>query len=52
MQNLEHVRFPEEAGVSSQGILNYIAAREEAGLEHHAILGDEAGRGIVMLTAA
>ncbi len=37
MQQLEHVRFPEEAGVSSQGILNYIAAREEAGLEHHAI---------------
>lgn len=37
MQTLEHVRFPEEAGVSSQGILNYIAAREEAKLEHHAI---------------
>jgi len=37
MQHLEHVRFPEEAGVSSQGILNYIAAREEAKLEHHAI---------------
>ncbi len=37
MQQLEYVRFPEEAGVSSQGILNYIAAREEAGLEHHAI---------------
>lgn len=37
MQQLEHVRFPEEAGVSSRGILNYIAAREEAGLEHHAI---------------
>ena len=37
MQTLEHVRFPEEAGVSSQGILNYITAREEAGLEHHAI---------------
>ncbi len=37
MQQLEHVRFPEEAGVSSQGILNYIAAREEAKLEHHAI---------------
>ena len=37
MQQLEHVRFPEEAGISSQGILNYIAAREEAGLEHHAI---------------
>ena len=37
MQQLEHVRFPEEAGVSSKGILNYIAAREEAGLEHHAI---------------
>ena len=26
MQQLKHVRFPEEAGVSSQGILNYIAA--------------------------
>ena len=37
MQYLPHVRVPEEAGVSSQGILNYIAAREEAGLEHHAI---------------
>ena len=37
MQQLEHVRFPEEAGVSSRGILNYIAARKEAGLEHHAI---------------
>ena len=37
MQQLEHVRFPEEARISSQGILNYIAAREEAGLEHHAI---------------
>ena len=37
MQTLEHVRFPEEAGVSSQGILNYIVAREEAKLEHHAI---------------
>ncbi|MBR6666750.1 MAG: serine hydrolase [Clostridia bacterium] len=37
MQQLEHVRFPEEAGISSRGILNYIAAREEAGLEHHAI---------------
>ena len=37
MQQLEHVRFPEEAGISSKGILNYIAAREEAGLEHHAI---------------
>ena len=37
MQQLEHVRFPEEAGISSQGILNYIAAREAAGLEHHAI---------------
>ena len=37
MQRLEHVRFPEEAGISSQGILNYIAAREKAGLEHHAM---------------
>ena len=37
MQQLSHVRFPEEASLSSQGILNYIAAREEAGLEHHAI---------------
>ena len=37
MQQLEHVRFPEEAGISSQGILNYIVAREAAGLEHHAI---------------
>ena len=37
MQQLEHVRFPEEAGISSQGILDYIAARQKAGLEHHAI---------------
>ena len=37
MQQLEYVRFPEDAGISSQGILNYIAAREAAGLEHHAI---------------
>ncbi len=37
MMALETVRFPEEAGISSQGICNYIAAREEAGLEHHAI---------------
>ena len=37
MQALESVRFPEEAGVSSRGILNYIAAREATGLEHHAI---------------
>ena len=37
MQQLEHVRFPEEAGVSSAGILSYIKARGEAGLEHHAI---------------
>ena len=37
MQQLEYVRFPEDAGISSKGILNYIAAREEAGLEHHAI---------------
>ena len=37
MQTLEHVRFPEDAGVSSTGILSYIKAREEAKLEHHAI---------------
>ena len=37
MQQLEHGRFPEEAGVSSAGILSYIKARKEAGLEHHAI---------------
>ncbi len=37
MQELYAVSRPEEAGVSSRGILNYIAAREEAGLEHHAI---------------
>ena len=37
MQQLEHVRYPEETGISSRGILNYIAAREEARLEHHAI---------------
>lgn len=37
MQKLETVRFPEEAGVSSNGILSYIKAHEEAGLEHHAI---------------
>ena len=37
MQQLPHAARPEDAGVSSQGILNYIKAREEAGLEHHAI---------------
>ncbi len=37
MQELERVHFPEEAGVSSAGILSYIEAREAAGLEHHAI---------------
>ena len=37
MQQLEYVRLPEDAGISSKGILNYIAAREAAGLEHHAI---------------
>jgi len=37
MQQLPFAARPEDAGVSSQGILDYIAAREEAGLEHHAI---------------
>lgn len=37
MQQLPFAVRPEDAGVSSQGILDYIAAREEAGLEHHAI---------------
>lgn len=37
MQKLEYARFPEEVGVSSQGILDYITARDEAKLEHHAI---------------
>ena len=37
MQKLPCVRRPEDAGVSSAGILNYIAARNEAGLEHHAL---------------
>ena len=37
MQKLSFAARPEDAGVSSQGILDYIAARAEAGLEHHAI---------------
>ncbi|MBQ2954431.1 MAG: serine hydrolase [Clostridia bacterium] len=37
MQQLPFAARPEDAGVSSQGILDYIAAREDAGLEHHAI---------------
>ena len=37
MQKLCFAARPEDVGVSSQGILDYIAAREEAGLEHHAI---------------
>ena len=37
MQMLPFAACPEDAGVSSQGILNYIAAREEAGIEPHAL---------------
>lgn len=37
MQQLSFAARPEDAGISSQGILDYIAAREEAGLEHHAL---------------
>lgn len=37
MQQLEFARFPEEAGVSSAGLLAYLEAREAAGAEHHAI---------------
>ncbi len=37
MQKLFFAARPEDAGISSRGILDYIAAREEAGLEHHAI---------------
>ncbi len=37
MHHLPFAAHPEDAGVSSQGILDYIAAREDAGLEHHAL---------------
>lgn len=37
MQQLEHVRHPEDAGISSAGLLAYLNAREAAGVEHHAI---------------
>lgn len=37
MQQLESVCRPEDAGVSSAGLLSYLNAREAAGVEHHAI---------------
>ena len=37
MQHMPFALRPEDAGVSSQGILDYIAAREEARIEPHAI---------------
>ena len=37
MQQLLYAARPEDAGVSSRGILDYIAAREEAGIEPHAL---------------
>lgn len=37
MQQLPFAARPEDVGVSSQGILNYIAARQQAGIEHHAV---------------
>ncbi len=37
MQELFFAARPEDAGISSQGILDYIATREKAGLEHHAV---------------
>ena len=37
MQQLPFAARPEDAGVSSQGILDFIAAREEAGVETHAL---------------
>lgn len=38
MQHLPVVRFPEDAGVSSRGILTYLDAVRDAKLEHHALL--------------
>jgi len=37
MQQLPFAARPEDAGISSRGILDYIAAREEAGIEPHAL---------------
>ena len=37
MQHLCYAARPEDAGVSSQGIIDYIAAREQAGIEPHAL---------------
>lgn len=37
MQQLPHCARPEEAGVASQGILDYIAARQENGIQPHAL---------------
>ena len=37
MQMLPYVSRPEDAGISSRGILNYLDAVKEAGLEHHAV---------------
>ncbi len=37
MQQLTFAARPEDAGVSSKGILDYIAARKEAGIEPHAL---------------
>lgn len=36
--NWKIAAFPEEAGVSSKGLLKYLDAVERSGLEHHAIL--------------
>ena len=38
MQPWEIASCPEEAGVSSKGILSYLDAVEKAGIEHHSIL--------------
>lgn len=37
MQELLYAKRPEDVGVSSQGILDFIAAREKAGVETHAL---------------
>ena len=38
MKPWENVSVPEEAGISSKGLLRYLDAVEAAGLEHHSIL--------------
>ena len=52
MQQLPLARCPEEAGVSSRGILEYIAARAEAGIEPHALWVLRHGRVACRLTWA